>query len=86
MTLESDDTFRRFYKLDNMLLTDRVNKVFLEGISDRNYFGMELYHFGGLMFTDTPKSKSLAPPDHRLQLRVRRPDPRRRAHAGTPTR
>ncbi len=62
VTLESDDTFRRFYKLDNMLLTDRVNKVFLEGISDRNYFGMELYHFGGLMFTDTPKSESLAHP------------------------
>ena len=30
--IESDDTFRRFYKLDNILLTDRVNKVFLEGI------------------------------------------------------
>ena len=62
VTLESDDTFRRFYKLDNMLLTDRVNKVFLEGISDRNYLGIELYHFGGLMFTDTPESESLAHP------------------------
>jgi LPS-assembly protein len=50
VVLETDDTFRRFYKLDNILLTDRVNKVFLEGISDRNYFGAELYHFGGLMF------------------------------------
>ncbi len=62
VTLESDDTFRRFYKLDNMLLTDRVNKVFLEGISDRNYLGIELYHFGGLMFTDTNESESLAHP------------------------
>ena len=62
VTLESDDTFRRFYKLDNILLTDRVNKIFLNGISDRNYFGAELYHFGGLMFTDTPKSESLAHP------------------------
>jgi LPS-assembly protein len=53
VTLESDDTFRRFYKLDNILLTDRVNKVFLDGISDRNYFGAQLYHFGGLMFNDT---------------------------------
>ncbi|HEY7670452.1 MAG TPA: LPS-assembly protein LptD [Hyphomicrobium sp.] len=53
VTLESDETFRRFYKLDNILLTDRVNKVFLNGLSDRNYFGMELYHFGGLMFNDT---------------------------------
>src|SRR4029079_5356920 len=62
VTLARDETFRRCYKLDNMLLTDRVNKVFLEGISDRNYFGMELYHFGGLMFTDTPESESLAHP------------------------
>jgi LPS-assembly protein len=58
VTLESDDTFRRFYKLDNILLTDRVNKVFLNGISDRNYFGLDLYHFGGLMFTDTSTSTS----------------------------
>jgi LPS-assembly protein len=53
VTLESDDTFRRFYKLDNILLTDRVNKVFLEGISDRNYFGASLFHFGGLSFNDS---------------------------------
>ena len=62
VTLESDDTFRRFYKLDNMLLTDRVNKVFLAGLSDRNYMGIELYHFGGLMFTDTPETESRAHP------------------------
>ena len=61
VTLESDDTFRRFYKLDNILLTDRVNKVFVEGISDRNYFGAELYHFGGLMFdTDNTDGNSEA--------------------------
>ena len=54
VTLESDDTFRRFYKLDNILLTDRVNKVFVEGISDRNYLGVNLYHFGGLMFDQEP--------------------------------
>jgi len=54
VTLESDNTFRRFYKLDNILLTDRVNKVFLEGISDRNYMGINLYHFGGLMFDEEP--------------------------------
>lgn len=62
VTLESDDTFRRFYKLDNMLLTDRVNKVFLAGLSDRNYMGIELYHFGGLMFSDTPETESRAHP------------------------
>ena len=38
VTMESDDEFRRFYKIDNALLTDRVNKVFLAGLSDRNYF------------------------------------------------
>jgi LPS-assembly protein len=58
ITLESDDTFRRFYKLDNILLTDRVDKVFLEGISDRNYFGAELYHFGGLSFSEQPTGDS----------------------------
>jgi len=64
VTLESDDTFRRFYKLDNILLTDRVDKVFVQGISDRNYFGAELYHFGGLMFTEpgTGNSESYAYP------------------------
>lgn len=56
VTLETDDTFRRFYKLDNILLTDRVNRVFLNGISDRNFFGLELYHFGGLMFINDPNT------------------------------
>ena len=46
ITLESDDQFRRFYKLDNILLTDRVNQVFLVGQSDRNYFSARAYHFG----------------------------------------
>ncbi len=67
VTVDSDDTFRRFYKLDNILLTDRVDKVFLAGISDRNYLGVELYHFGGLMFNDansggTGSSESYAYP------------------------
>ncbi len=87
VTLESDDTFRRFYKLDNILLTDRVDKVFLNGISDRNYFGVELYHFGGLMFDDDSaqqhdpdwKLGGLRLSDLRLQLRLRRSHPRRRA-------
>ena len=62
VTLESDDTFRRFYKLDNILLTDRVNRVFLNGISDRNYFGASLYHFGGLLLEDTPQAESRTHP------------------------
>lgn len=66
ITLESDDTFRRFYQLDSILLTDRVNRVFMEGQSDRNYFGMNFYHFGGLTFDDTPQSESRVHPiiDH----------------------
>lgn len=51
-TLESDDTFRRFYKLDSVLLTDRINEAYLEGISERNYTSIRLYHLGGLTFAD----------------------------------
>jgi LPS-assembly protein len=66
ITVESDDTFRRFYKLDNALLSDRVNQIYLEGQSDRNYFGMKLYQFGGLLLSDTKQSESRAHPviDH----------------------
>ncbi|MGQ0674055.1 MAG: LPS-assembly protein LptD [Hyphomicrobium sp.] len=65
-TIESDDTFRRFYKFDNVLLTDRENKVYLEGISDRNYLGIKAYHFGGLLVNDTAESESRVHPivDH----------------------
>ena len=58
MTLESDDQFRRFYNLDNILLTDRVNQVFLTGQSDRNYFSAQLYHFGGLLLNDTAQTEA----------------------------
>ena len=62
ITLESDDTFRRFYKLDNILETDRVNRVYMTGISERNYFGVNLYHFGGLLFDDTPLTEGRVHP------------------------
>jgi LPS-assembly protein len=62
VTIESDDTFRRFYKLDNILQTDRVNSVFLTGLSERNYFGAHLYHFGGLLLDDTPTAESKVHP------------------------
>ena len=58
VTAESDDSFRRFYQLDPILQTDRVNTVYLQGMSDRNYFGAKLYQFGGLLLTDTPYSRS----------------------------
>ncbi len=62
VTLESDDQFRRFYKLDNILLTDRVNQIFFTGQSDRNYFSARLYYFGGLLLTDTPQTESYTHP------------------------
>jgi LPS-assembly protein len=59
---ESDDQFRRFYKLDPALVVDRVNQVYLTGQSDRNYFSAKLYQFGGLMFNDTPQTESYTHP------------------------
>ncbi len=61
-TLESDDTYRRFYKLDNILLTDRINTAYLVGQSERSYLGASLYHFGGLLFNDTAQSESYVHP------------------------
>jgi LPS-assembly protein len=64
-TLESDDTFRRFYKLDSILLTERVNKAFLEGLSDRNYLGLTIYDLRGLSRFDTPQAEAtVAQLDH----------------------
>ena len=79
VTVESDESFRRFYQLDPILQTDRVNTVYLQGMSDRNYFAAKLYQFGGLLLTDTPYSNSWVHPGHRLQLHPRRAGARRRA-------
>lgn len=64
--IESDDSFRRFYKLDSVLLTDRVNDVWLVGQSDRSYFSAKMYHFGGLLVEDDDESESYVHPviDH----------------------
>jgi LPS-assembly protein len=62
VTLESDDTFRRFYKLDNILRTDRVNTVYLRGLSERNHFSLVGYHFGGLLLDDSDVAKSKVHP------------------------
>ncbi|MGE3065179.1 MAG: LPS-assembly protein LptD [Hyphomicrobiaceae bacterium] len=62
VTVESDDSFRRFYKLDDILQTDRVNTVYLQGMHDRNYFAANLYHFGGLLLNDTPLAESRVHP------------------------
>jgi LPS-assembly protein len=47
-TLESDDTFRRFYHLDSIYATQRTSQVYLTGMGDRNYFNMSFYRFGNL--------------------------------------
>ena len=62
VTVDSDDSFRRFYQLDPILQTDRVNTVYLQGMSGRNYFSAKLYQFGGLLLTDTPYSNSWVHP------------------------
>ena len=62
LTFESDEAFRKFYGLDSMLQTDRINSVYLQGISERNYFAATFYHFGGLLAEDTPDAKSRVMP------------------------
>jgi LPS-assembly protein len=62
ITAETDDAFRRFYRLDSILQTDRVNRVFLQGLSERNYFAVTGYQFGGLLLQDTSTSESRVHP------------------------
>lgn len=62
VTVESDDTFRRFYDLDNIIRTNRVSKVYLIGQHDRNYFEANLFHFGGLTSDDTSNAESTVHP------------------------
>lgn len=69
-TFESDDSFRRFYKLDSLLLTDRVNDIWLRGLSDRSYFSAKLYQFSSLR-GDGDVAESYAHPviDHNYVFR-----------------
>lgn len=62
VTIESDDQFRRYYQLDSVLLTDRVNNIYLRGQSDRNYFAANFYQFGGLLLDDTQEAESRVHP------------------------
>jgi LPS-assembly protein len=62
VTIESDDTFRRFYKLDNILQTDRINTVFLQGLGERSHFSMTGYQLGGLLLSDTKVADSRVMP------------------------
>ncbi|MDZ4791172.1 MAG: LPS-assembly protein LptD [Hyphomicrobiales bacterium] len=60
--IESDDTFRRFYKIDNIFATDRISQVYLTGQSEKNYFSARMYHFGGLTFKETNEADSTVHP------------------------
>ncbi len=62
VTFESDDTFRRFYKLDNIKREDRISKLFLVGQKNRNYFSANMYHFGGLLADDTTDAEATVHP------------------------
>jgi LPS-assembly protein len=62
VTIESDDTFRRFYKLDNILQTDRVNSVYMQGLGERSHFSVTGYQLGGLLLSDTKVSDSRVMP------------------------
>ncbi len=61
-TIETDDTYRRYYKIDSIRSTDRVSKGYLIGQAERSYFSAQLYHFGGLVIDDTATSNSVAAP------------------------
>jgi LPS-assembly protein len=61
-TVESDDTFRRFYQLDSIYATDRISQLYLVGQSERNYFSATMYHFGGLTRDDFDGADSVVHP------------------------
>lgn len=62
VTYESDDSFRRFYKLDSVIREDRVSQIYLVGQKNRNYFSATAYQFGGLLASDTRDSESTVHP------------------------
>jgi LPS-assembly protein len=61
-TIETDDQFRRFYKLDDVDVTDRVSQIYLTGQSERNYMAVKTYYFGGLVVDDNANSNSWVHP------------------------
>jgi LPS-assembly protein len=46
--IESDDTFRRFYRLDDIYATERVSSMWLTGMGDRTYFNLTFAQYGNL--------------------------------------
>lgn len=59
VTAESDDTFRRLYKLDERTETERTSEIYLIGESDRNYFSARAYNFVNLTGQEDPLGEDL---------------------------
>ena len=51
---ETDDTFRRYYNLDDKLKTDQISELYLEGLHDRNYLSTRFFQTGTLLTTKDP--------------------------------
>ena len=45
---QSDDTFRRFYHLDDIYATDQISTIYLTGLGERSYFNISLNRYGNL--------------------------------------
>ena len=85
VTVESDETFRRFYKLDPILQTDRVNTIYLQGMSERNYFERQALSFRRPAARPIPRTPiRCVHPGHRLQLHRRPAGARRRVELYRP--
>jgi len=63
ITAETDDTFRRFYKIDEKTETERTSEVYLIGQSDRNYFSARAYNFVNLTDQEDPLGEDLTDRD-----------------------
>lgn len=70
-TLVSDETFGRRYDIDGR--TEIINRAYLTGINDRNFFSAEALHFHGLLATDANKTFPYAMPFLRYNLMMNRP-------------
>ncbi|MEL7544584.1 MAG: LPS-assembly protein LptD, partial [Pseudomonadota bacterium] len=61
-TFETDDTFRRFFKLDNTSVTERTSQLYLVGMNDRNYFSANIYKFEDLQTDNDNDAESFIHP------------------------
>ncbi|MEL6421588.1 MAG: LPS-assembly protein LptD, partial [Pseudomonadota bacterium] len=61
-TFETDDTFRRFFKLDPTSVTERTSRAYLVGMNERNYFAANLYKFEDLQTDNDADAESAVHP------------------------